>query len=244
MTWVQTGIIVLAVFLLGLFTRQYLPSYMSQKGENLATKEDIQEITRRTEEVQTEFRESFEHFSTDLQFKYNYNQRQYSELYASLYAIVIQSEYARKFLGISQSQSNSSIIPFDEAPFFEMKPIHRINQKYDLFSEEVLEQKEEMLETPLTKYSKEYLFTFILEKSDLASQKLLKLAVAYRFAHTFYSGSPIVKGHFFASTADDEELLLIKELVCCIVTDYNLLRKQLKLDYDIDELSSGIIRML
>lgn len=31
---------IVAVFLLGLFTKNYLPSYMEKKGENLATKED------------------------------------------------------------------------------------------------------------------------------------------------------------------------------------------------------------
>ena len=39
---------IIAVFLLGLFTKNYLPSYMEKKGENLATKEDVKEITRRT----------------------------------------------------------------------------------------------------------------------------------------------------------------------------------------------------
>ena len=32
---------IIAVFLLGLFTKNYLPSYMEKKGENLATKEDV-----------------------------------------------------------------------------------------------------------------------------------------------------------------------------------------------------------
>ncbi len=32
---------IIAVFLLGLFTKNYLPYYMEKKGENLATKEDV-----------------------------------------------------------------------------------------------------------------------------------------------------------------------------------------------------------
>ena len=44
--------------------------YMDEKGKNLATKEDIEEITRKTEEVQQEFREGFELFSNDVKFKY------------------------------------------------------------------------------------------------------------------------------------------------------------------------------
>lgn len=55
-------LLAVAVFLIGLFVKNYLPSYMDEKGKNLATKEDIEGITRKTEEVQQEFREGFELF--------------------------------------------------------------------------------------------------------------------------------------------------------------------------------------
>ena len=61
-------LLTVAVFLIGLFVKNYLPSYMDEKGKNLATKEDIEEITRKTEEVQQEFREGFELFSNDVKF--------------------------------------------------------------------------------------------------------------------------------------------------------------------------------
>lgn len=64
-------VVILLIFLVGLFTKNYLPSYMDKKGENLATKEDIKEITRKTEEVQREFKEEFEAFSSDMKFKYD-----------------------------------------------------------------------------------------------------------------------------------------------------------------------------
>ena len=86
-------LLAVAVFLIGLFVKNYLPSYMDEKGKNLATKEDIEEITRKTEEVQQEFREGFELFSNDVKFKYDFFYKQYSELYCKLYAIIIQSEY-------------------------------------------------------------------------------------------------------------------------------------------------------
>lgn len=86
---------IVAVFLLGLFTKNYLPSYMEKKGENLATKEDVKEITRRTEEVQQEFRQEMARFSKDLEFKYDFYYKQYDELYSFLYAIVSQSEYTK-----------------------------------------------------------------------------------------------------------------------------------------------------
>lgn len=88
-------LLTVAVFLIGLFVKNYLPSYMDEKGKNLATKEDIEEITRKTEEVQQEFREGFELFSNDVKFKYDFFYKQYSELYCKLYAIIIQSEYVR-----------------------------------------------------------------------------------------------------------------------------------------------------
>lgn len=55
MEWILVVINVVLTILLGLFIKNYLPSYMDEKGKNLATKEDIQEITRKTEEVQKEF---------------------------------------------------------------------------------------------------------------------------------------------------------------------------------------------
>lgn len=40
--------------------------------------------------------------------------------------------------------------------------------------------------------------------------------------------------------ADHEEFRMIKEIVNTIVTDYNQLRKELKLYYDQVEISSGV----
>ena len=71
-------LIAIAVFLIGLFTKNYLPSYMDEKGKNLATKEDIEEITRKTEGIQQEFREGFEMFSNDVKFKYDFFYKHYS----------------------------------------------------------------------------------------------------------------------------------------------------------------------
>ena len=102
-------LLAVAVFLIGLFVKNYLPSYMDEKGKNLATKEDIEEITRKTEEVQQEFHEGFELFSNDVKFKYNFFYKQYSELYCKLYAIIIQSEYVRHFIELTDKRT----IPFE-----------------------------------------------------------------------------------------------------------------------------------
>lgn len=44
-------LIIAIIFIGGLFTKNYLPTYMDKKGENLATKEDVEEITKLTEKV-------------------------------------------------------------------------------------------------------------------------------------------------------------------------------------------------
>lgn len=43
------GIALLGIGVLGLLIKYYLPSYTAKKGENLATKDDVAEITRQIE---------------------------------------------------------------------------------------------------------------------------------------------------------------------------------------------------
>ncbi|MCO6413244.1 MAG: hypothetical protein J5I92_10905 [Thiogranum sp.] len=51
----------------GLFLiRKYLFSYSSEKGKNLATKEDIEEITRKVEEIKTEYLGEIERLKVEL----------------------------------------------------------------------------------------------------------------------------------------------------------------------------------
>lgn len=227
-----------AVFLVGLFTKNYLPSYMDKKGENLATKEDIKEITRKTEEVQREFKEEFEAFSSDMKFKYDFFYKQHSELYCKLYAIVIQSEYVRHFIQIA----DGTVVTFDEAPFLEISPTRRETTTLHIGDEKgaSVSKKTEFIETPISKFNKKELCDYIIENRDLASKKLLKLAVSYRFASDHYSGNSSGGSVDEKEKADDKEFRMIKEIVIAIVKDYNYLRKELKLPYNEDELSSGV----
>lgn len=48
-------LVIIAVCIIFLFRRFYIPSYLNKKGENLATKEDIAEITRKIEKIKIEF---------------------------------------------------------------------------------------------------------------------------------------------------------------------------------------------
>ena len=57
------------VFCVGTLLGKYLPSYLSKKGENLATKEDIAEITREVERVKSEYTERLEGIAEHLRYR-------------------------------------------------------------------------------------------------------------------------------------------------------------------------------
>lgn len=83
----------------------------------------------------------------------------------------------------------------------------------------------------------------IIQNDSLASQELLKLAVSYRFAYSFYSGNKDAKNSDVSETANEEEFRLIRAMVCSIVKDYNQLRKELNMPYNAEEISDGIPRL-
>ena len=230
-------LIIAIIFIGGLFTKHYLPTYMDKKGENLATKEDVEEITKLTEQVQKEFNEAFELFSSDVKFKYEYNYKQYSELYCKLYAIVVQSEYVRRYIKLCENEE----ISFEEAPFLEMSPTHRVSEKITFGeSGSTVNRTVEDIETPISQFNKKELCDYIIKHGDLAYQELLKLAVSYRFAYSNYSGNPECKNSSTEKVANDEEFRMIRSIVVMIVKEYNELRKMLRLSYEEKELTTGV----
>ncbi|EPC03355.1 hypothetical protein L861_17590 [Litchfieldella anticariensis FP35 = DSM 16096] len=68
MDWILVGLQLLALLGIGsLFLfRKYLFSYSSEKGKNLATKEDVEEITRKVEGVKVEYVAEIERLKVDL----------------------------------------------------------------------------------------------------------------------------------------------------------------------------------
>ncbi|QDP41973.1 hypothetical protein [Radiobacillus deserti] len=236
MEWIILLLNFIGLFCFGLFIKSYLPSYMKEKGKNLATKEDVKDITKRTEEVKLEFQKEMANFTTYLSFSNDYAYRQYTNLYAKLYPIIIQSEYIRYFL----ERYNGNNLPFDEFPFIESgKTIERT--KIELVSNKVINYEEEELNDSITTFNKKELCEFIIKHGEFASQRLLKLAVAYRYAHSNYSGTRSLEDSEIKKAFDIEEITLIKEIVKTIVKDYNYLRKSIKLDYSNVELDSGIL---
>ena len=60
-------ITLVVMVMLGLLLKSYLPSYLTKKGENLATKEDIEEITSKVERIRSQHASELEALRSRLQ---------------------------------------------------------------------------------------------------------------------------------------------------------------------------------
>ncbi|WP_175490758.1 hypothetical protein [Clostridium gasigenes] len=211
---------------------------MEEKGKNLATKEDIKGITEKTEEVKVQFKKEFHDFSSDNEFKQEYYHQQFSGLYSKLYSIISQSEYYRYFNSLYGDKKAN----FDEYPFFEVSKSTK-KEKSNLFTGEILQNQVIEVNDSITGFNKKELCDYIIANSNLASRRLLKIAVAYRFANDHYSRSETkISDKKMSDGFDKEELRLIRELVKIIISDYNIVAKKLKLDYNKIEMETGLFQ--
>ena len=63
------GVFIVSLLVIGLFAKKYLPSYLQQKGLNLATKEDIKEITEKIESVKTQYMKVIVELSAEISIR-------------------------------------------------------------------------------------------------------------------------------------------------------------------------------
>lgn len=227
-------LIYIVLTLIGLIIGSYLPSYTKEKGKNLATKEDIKEITKKTEEVKHEFNEKFGEFSKKLDFKYRFYEEQMINLYSNLYAMIAQTEYLRYFVKVYEKVD----IPFDKAPFLEVNQTTH-HQRINIFTREVLVDEIIKKENEVTKVKKIEIANEIIKNSKYANNRLLKLAVAYRYVNQNYSNGN--KDHLEEKRKYDlEEIKLIGAIIKLIIKEYNFLARELGLSYSEYELKNGI----
>ncbi|MBE1556944.1 hypothetical protein [Sporosarcina limicola] len=234
MDWGLMIVNVVGLFLLGLFIKKYLPAYMDQKGKNLATKEDIAEITRNTEEVKVLFQKEIALFSQELTFENDYAFNRYSILYARIYGIVIQSEYVRFFFKKHKIRELS----LEEFPFIEINRT-QIKQQRHPSTGEKLSEEIRFIDDEMTSFNKKELCDYIIKNSEYASPKLLKLAIAYRYAWSNYGGTKNIEGEKMSAAFNESEFELIKEIVKTIIVEYNEMRKIVNLSYSEHELTTG-----
>lgn len=93
-----------------------MDKYFEKKAENLASKQDIAEITASTEKVTTEYKQIYEKFTADLNFKYQFYEAQYKELYSELFLNICKSE---TFRYIYNSNSDAPPLAFCDYPILE-----------------------------------------------------------------------------------------------------------------------------
>ena len=74
---VATGV---TCFVVGFLVRNFLPAYFNEKGKNLATKEDIKEITDKIESVRFEYLGKLEGVKSELSFSEKQKSRNMLEM--------------------------------------------------------------------------------------------------------------------------------------------------------------------
>ncbi len=89
-------------------------TFFEEKAKNYATKQDIEEITRKTESVQVEFKKIMSLFEADVEFKYKFYEEQYKNLYSLLYCYLSESEAIKKLNNCFDGEIDLGEIPIAE----------------------------------------------------------------------------------------------------------------------------------
>ncbi|MDN5053833.1 hypothetical protein [Aliarcobacter butzleri] len=94
-------LIIIATSIIVSIIATLITSYLKEKGKNLATKEDIEEITNKVESIKQEYKEKFDliqksndaHFSELKNTKDRYNSKQF-EIYNTLWVSLIELKFS------------------------------------------------------------------------------------------------------------------------------------------------------
>jgi hypothetical protein len=81
---IEQALLILLGLVVGLILNQFLPKYIGKKGENLATKEDIAEITDKIEGVRIDYAEKLESTRANLSSQINTHGFRYEKEFAVL----------------------------------------------------------------------------------------------------------------------------------------------------------------
>lgn len=169
-------------------------------------------------------------FQDKKKFERDHSYNQLRELYFPLYGIIAQSEFLRY---IYKFDEQFSIL---ELPFLEIKRTVRKDIRRSNGEREISISKEE---TDITKFNKKNLVNLILEKQEFASQKLLKLAIGYRYSHEKY---------LIPSLSEEQkekyqinELMLIYEIVTTVIKETNEKLELCNMQFTKTELETGIM---
>lgn len=169
-------------------------------------------------------------FEERSKLKREHNYQQLTRLYLGLYAIVAQSEYIRYFFNVTGD--------FNNLPFLEIET-RKIDINLSANNSTTIVKKFEV-KNGITEYNKKGIQSLILDNAQYASAKMLKLAVAYRYLNSHYTDEtlePSIREKF-----QTEELITICRIVKLIVEETNQYLKNCNMDYELEELESGILK--
>lgn len=207
------ALILLIVFISGYIIKDYLPSYMKKKGENLATKEDIKKITELQEQIKAEIVKHVDDYNRNSKFRMDLQYKRYDELYSIIYKNICLSEFYRIFI----KENSSYELSFEEAPFIDM---------------------DDKTDTYFSLLNKNSLCEYILSHANLASTQLLKVAVAYKYIYENIKNKKYKIEDSLTGEKKDiteytntQELRLLKEMIEIIIKEHNELVNELNLNF-------------
>ena len=134
-------LIILASFgALVLFAKNYLPSYTKEKGKNLATKEDIKDITDKIESVKTEYAKELEGLKSQLNAKFHAQTVRFEKefkVYEQLWATLLNLRNAT----LNLRPSGDSVDPNESEEDRRKRRLERFKAAFDVFYPTVYENK-------------------------------------------------------------------------------------------------------
>mgnify|MGYP000866734145 CR=1 FL=1 len=178
-------------------------------------------------------------FADTKKFNRDNSYDQLKNLYLYLYSVICQSEYLRVVFDIKGSHDD---IPFLEAEKKKEIKKHTLDFNNIDFNNFTFNTVEYEISDAVTEFNKINICEYILNHKEYASQELLKLSVAYRFVHQYYLDETLESKEYLEKFRN-HELILIREIVKTIVKETNSKLKLCRMDYNKDEIHTGIIKI-
>ncbi len=118
-------IILVGLGALALLAKRYLPSYIEEKGKNLATKEDIREITDKIESVKIEYAKELEGLKSQLNAKFHAQTVRfekefdsYKEIWGSL--VEVEDHFGKLHLALSDPNPRRELTEAERKEFLQV----------------------------------------------------------------------------------------------------------------------------
>jgi|GEM_PF-2147933 len=176
----------------------------------------------------------FEYRIDTTKFRREHDYLQLSELYMELYAVIAQSEFLRVFHHLEDLSS------LQDLPFVEVEQrLKRFEE--GLFPGEFQVHQGAMGNAAIHSFNKMQLVELIMEKKPYASQKLIKLAVGYRYCHEFLNKDGLVEAQYEKFLVSGLEY--IYKIVTTVVRETNEKRESCHLEFIESEKHEGIMEL-